>query len=93
MTAQMAKISGLFPLPGAGLRKNVMIATHQNMPTDEQSETSGGMSIPTQQYRAIADNPNVQRQQRRVYIGNLPEQVTEVCLQPQRTKLITVHFM
>ena len=69
MTAQMAKISGLFPLPGSGMRSAGIIENSGN----------GGDGTDPAAYGATM-NPNSTRQQRRIYVGNIPSGASEVWL-------------
>ncbi|KLO17970.1 hypothetical protein SCHPADRAFT_141264 [Schizopora paradoxa] len=67
-TAQQAKQTGLFPLPGANRTQVAPILAHPGLP----------MPMPVQAFgMGMGNNPNLARQSRRLYIGSITPDVNE----------------
>jgi splicing factor U2AF subunit len=74
MTAEQVKMTGAFPLPGQGLMRNVMPFGFNDAST---VILPGGMKVSQGAAGPVALNATIQRQQKRLYFGNLPYGVSE----------------
>lgn len=92
LTAQQAKMSGLFPVPGGSFRPTGAAAvtgvTTGGVPrrTDSGAQSAAGLGLPTSAVMAP-------RTQRRVYLGNLPPGVNDVGMVVTRFEVFCSHAL